>query len=93
MKASIVTDSNYPTIASLANSAGKLNTAIVKSPEFSKLCVCRELLDKTSELNVFDGIEFKHRFEFYMLGMSLQFCKTCGKPFVEFKRSQKRFSL
>lgn len=93
MKASIITDSNYPTIESLANSAGKLNTAIVKSPEFSKLCVCRELLDKTSELNVFDGIEFKHRFEFYMLGMSLQFCKTCGKPFVEFKRSQKRFSL
>lgn len=93
MKRKSITDSNYPTIESLADADGSLNAAISKTDAFKTLKAYKKLVKATSELDMFEGILPKHRFAFYAGKARIEKCLKCGKPYIYFPGAQKRFAL
>ena len=93
MNCTQINDLNYPTIESLANSKGCMNSALSKSDRLRELAAYKELLEKTRDLDAFDGIMPKHRLDYYLGRATAGKCVKCGKPFVAFGRSQERFAL
>ena len=93
MKHKSITDSNYPTIESLADADGSLNAAISKTDAFKTLKAYKKLIEATSELDMFERILPKHRFAFYTGKAKIEKCLKCGKPYIYFPQAQRRFAL
>lgn len=93
MKHTSIDNRKYNTIESLTDASGDFNAALSKNPNFKNLEIYEKILEQTELLNQFDGIEFKHRFEFVKDGLRTENCVKCGKPFIFFPKSGKRFAL
>jgi hypothetical protein len=93
MNCTQINDLNYPTIESLADSRVCMNSALSKSDRLRELAMYKELLEKTKDLDAFDGVMPKHRLDYYLGRAVTGKCVRYGKLFVVFRRSQERFAL
>lgn len=62
----------------LAN--GNLNSAILRRDWFKKSLLHKEIMEKSSALDIFDGVDIGHRIWFIKDGMEVGSCEKCGKP-------------
>ena len=89
-----ITDDNFKTYNSFFNVNGKINSRLLLNiDEIKKLKIYEEVLNKTSELDVFDGITFSQRLVFLHDNMTLQYCPHCKKPYIFFASQRKSFRL
>lgn len=93
MNHKLINNHNYPTLESILDASGDLNTALVKSPEFQKLKIYQEILNKTEMLNVFPDMKFKYRVNFLSNNVQIQHCQICGKPYFRLSNTTRKFAL
>ena len=62
----------------LAN--GNLNSAILRREWFKKSLLYKEIMEKSSALDIFDGVDIGHRIWFIKDNMEVGVCGKCGKP-------------
>ena len=62
----------------LAN--GNLNSAILRREWFKKSLLFKEIMEKSSALDIFDGVDIGHRIWFIKDDMKVGTCEKCGKP-------------
>ena len=84
---------NYTTFESLLDKSGDVNTAITRRDEFKTFPIYKKILEQSKDLDVFNGIRINERINFIVHNMKIQFCLKCGKPYIEFPKSQKTYSL
>lgn len=83
----------YSSIESILDSKGNLNSAILRRVWFKSLNIYNYIINNTKCLDCFNDVKFCDRFFFLFNHMKLSYCKNCNKPYIEFKKSQNRYSL
>ena len=66
-------------IEDLFLSNGSLNSAILRRDWFKKSLLCKEIMEKSKALDIFDGVDIGHRIWFIKDGMKVGTCEKCGK--------------
>ena len=83
----------YSTLKSLLDFKGNIKSAIIRRDWFNDLNIYHYIVDNTKCLNCFNDVKFCDRFFFLFDHMELSYCKKCGKPYIKFDKSQKRYFL
>lgn len=81
----------YNSLKSLSTSKGDLNSAILRRSWFKQLDIYDYIIENTRCLDKFD-VKFNDRFSFLVDGIKIEKCRTCGKEYVVFPKSQRRYS-
>ena len=69
-------------IEGLFLSNGKLNSAIIRRDWFLQSELHKDIIGRSSSLDVFPDVEFGHRVWFIKDNMEVGSCPVCGKPFL-----------
>lgn len=86
--------SKLTTIESILTCENKLNAAIVKRKDFKQYApIYLKVMNDTTCLDIFPNIRFNERVSFIKDNLQIQHCRACGKPFIYFSCSMKRYAF
>ena len=75
----------------IITSSGTLNSNYIISDKFLSSSLCKELLNDTKCLDIFENITINERASFIIHNMKLSYCKICNSPYIII--NQKRHKL
>jgi very-short-patch-repair endonuclease len=81
----------YSTINSLLTNNGNVNSAITRRDWFTQLDIYQQILDKSSDLNIFPDVKLNERILYIANNMQINNCPICNEKYIYFPKSQKMY--